>query len=858
MFRGRGKRTRPPNGDSPTSTLLQNPQSSNTTTSTNANSPSSMRPMNTTSPISVRSVSSDLSNSASSRRSVRIPKSLGNIRVQQPPSKKSRVSKAVASRKRSKLNDTAGETSGNSSNSAMSNRPKTKKVRIASVTRKSAVRQNAQSAARTAADLAAAKQQKINQNYATLINQRNTLPPGYKVKFLNQLLLNTAKKGDKAVKLIRARMREAVTEGLDRSKNLRNLAKKLSPNGQKKFTNDITNNLSVSRYMVIKNAISREIKSEAKEKAAKEKAAKEKAEANKVLNSAIQQRRANAKKAANEKAKAAKEKAKAAKEKAIANAKEVIRARQQKEANAKKAAENAKKAKEKENAKKVLNSAIQQRRANNAKKAAENAKKAKEKAAENAKKAENTIIQSRFNAGKLSKVGTTLTRNSILNTINSIIINNNQSKVQRGGAKRILRFFYGGDMSNARVKDLAKAKNVQELRDLIQKQHQNLVKRTLAFPDQGMNLSGKNGLIGDDLIEFMFLVWCDMLHDETINAKQGTGEMSFATFLQGDTIDLAFNKTFNFTYTPFMKDLVDVANEGKRKPIFLVRYGTNKTATDIIKNATGTYEDKWKRYMLNKEVDKGSHIDVIRKEQLKGKNILKPANKKMYLAIDQEGNTRKEFSNIIEKSYDEKTNMYKISGALSFANIMDPGADMVMDGKLLNNARSRVWDSKLAMFSNIYNPILLKCKIGTFIFGYEEEVVNNKLTGKYIFNLRGTKIVPDKGVKEWAKSTGDSEPRWMKFMGDFMQIVSAIHAQDALNSAPPRRYVPASGDGMFVVIYLYLARKLGVTPRIVTSTDANSYYQLVNLNEFINVKNINQSTRNMVSNNQRVAGKFVF
>ena len=833
MFRGRGKRTRPPNGDSPTSTLLQNPQLSNTTTSTNANSPSSTRPMNTISPISVRSANSDLSNSASSRRSVRIPKSLGNIRVQPPPSKKQRISKAVASRKRSKLNNTAGETSGNSSNSAMSNRPKPKKVRIASATRNSAVRQNARSAARTAADLAAAKQQKINQNYATLINQRNTLPPGYKVKFLNQLLLNTAKKGDKAVKLIRARMREAVTEGLDRSKNLRNLAKKLSPNGQKKFTNDITNNLSVSRYMVIKNAISREIKSEAKEKVAKEKAAKEKAEANKVLNSAIQQRRAN--------------NAKKVKEKAIANAK--------------KAAENAKKAKEKENAKKVLNSAIQQRRANNAKKAAENAKKAKEKAAENAKKAkkaENTIIQSRFNAGKLSKVGTTLTRNSILNTINSIIINNNQSKVQRGGAKRILRFFYGGDMSNARVKDLAKAKNVQELRDLIQKQHQNLVKRTLAFPDQGMNLSGKNGLIGDDLIEFMFLVWCDMLHDETINAKQGTGEMSFATFLQGDTIELAFNKTFNFTYTPFMKDLVDVANEGKRKPIFLVRYGTNKTATDIIKNAQGTYEDKWKRYMLNKEVDKGSHIDVIRKEQLKGKNILKPANKKMYLAIDQEGNYRKEFSNIIEKSYDEKTNMYKISGALSFANVMDPGADMVMDGKLLNNARSRVWDSKLAMFSNIYNPILLKCKIDTFIFGYEEEVVNNKLTGKYIFNLRGTKIVPDKGVKEWAKSTGDSEPRWMKFMGDFMQIVSAIHAQDALNSAPPRRYVPASGDGMFVVIYLYLARKLGVTPRIVTSTDANSYYQLVNLNEFINVKNINQSTRNMVSNNQRVAGKFVF
>tara|TARA_X000001036_G_scaffold223065_2_gene208755 strand:+ start:3870 stop:5240 length:1371 start_codon:yes stop_codon:yes gene_type:complete len=455
-------------------------------------------------------------------------------------------------------------------------------------------------------------------------------------------------------------------------------------------------------------------------------------------------------------------------------------------------------------------------------------------------------------------VGTKLNRNSILNTVNSIIINNNNSKVQRGGAKRILRFFYGGDMSNDRVKDL-KVKNVQEIRDLIQKQHQNLVKRTLAFPDQGMNLSVKNVLIGNGLIEFMFLVWCDMIHDGTINSGQKNGkvDMSFATFLQSNTIKLAFNKTFNFTYTPFMKELVDIANTGTRNPIFLVQYGTNKTATDIIKQTKVPYEDKWKRYMINKEVDNGSHVDVILKDGLKGKNILKPANKKMYLAIDQEGNFRKEFSNIIEKSYDAETKTYKIPGVLSFANVLDPGADMVMSGKLQNNARSRVWDPKLAMFSNMYNPVLLKCKIDEFTFGYKEEVVNNKLTGKYIFNLRGTEIVPTKTVKEYAKKTGDPASRWMKFMGDFMQIVGAIHAQDALKN-PPRRYVPATGDGMFVVIYLYLARKFGVKPRMVTSTDANSNYQLINLNEFINVKNITQSTRNKASNTARVAQTFAF
>ena len=86
-------------------------------------------------------------------------------------------------------------------------------------------------------------------------------------------------------------MREAVAEGLARSKNLRSLTKKLSPNGQKKFTNNIKNNLSVARHMVIKNAISKEIKREAN--------------------------------------------AKVVREKAITNAKAVIRERRQKEANAK-------------------------------------------------------------------------------------------------------------------------------------------------------------------------------------------------------------------------------------------------------------------------------------------------------------------------------------------------------------------------------------------------------------------------------------------------------------------------------------------------------------------------------------------
>ena len=788
MFRGRGKRTRPPNGDSPTSTLLQNPQSSNTTTSTNANSPSSMRPMNTTSPISVRSVSSDLSNSASSRRSVRIPKSLGNIRVQQPPSKKPRVSKAVASRKRSKLNNTAGETSGNSSNSAMSNRPKTKKVRIASATRKSAVRQNAQSAARTAADLAAAKQQKINQNYATLINQRNTLPPGYKVKFLNQLLLNTAKKGDKAVKLIRARMREAVTEGLDRSKNLRNLAKKLSPNGQKKFTNDITNNLSVSRYMVIKNAISREIKSEAKEKAAKEKAAKEKAEANKVLNSAIQQRRAN---------------------------------------NAKKAAENAKKAKE--NANKAATAAV-----------ARSSPKIKNMTNENLIRILGSNASIIEKTDKKMPYGKQASRNLLLKTINDI--KNPTGSARTEGAKQYLRYLYGAGLSDQRLTAIKQLKT-RDVQMRILRQFTALGRMMVAVPNKTLKIN----LDEDGTLDFLFLMWCDMLHDKTVDDS-----VSFQNFLNGNAVRTLFpGPGIKFTPTIFIKSLVAAAGAGN---IFVFSRDVNNRVVDVKKVLTSPYEADWKEAMTQGDIPiEKTNISnrrpritkqIIPITAFKLNSIRRRIDKEVYISIDQESVGEKEFSKIIDRSINGT--VYRLGSIVGYANLFDAGVEMVTKGKQQDRIRSRAWgmmnDPKNVKFMmNYYSP-LFQVEINgrgknrsnnrntnmSANFGFEEYENGN---GEIKFILNGNEIKPSKGAKTKAQKTRDPSQQLIKFMGDFMQVLTALHAQSF--GGGRMLYVPASGDGMFVVIYMYLARKLGLVPKIITSTDDQSLLHFVNLSDVI-------------------------
>ena len=63
-----------------------------------------------------------------------------------------------------------------------------------------------------------------------------------------------------------------------------------------------------------------------------------------------------------------------------------------------------------------------------------------------------------------------------------------------------------------------------------------------------------------------------------------------------------------------------------------------------------------------------------------------------------------------------------------------------------------------------------------------------------------------------AKGTGNkTDDSISKFAGDFYQILTALRMQKA-----GQLYVPASGDGMFCVIYAYLAKHVyKITPRMI-------------------------------------------
>lgn len=820
------KRGRSPN--SPVTTLLQNPGLSSATTSTNANSSGSVRPMNTNSP-----------SSASSQRSMII----------REPQKRRRLAKALVGRKRDKLDNTAGETSGNSSNSAMNNRPTPtpKRKKIASATR-STVRQIPQPAFRTAAMGAANKERNIEKNYANLVNQRNALPSGYKVKFLNKLLLNAAKNGDKAVKLTRTRMREAVAEGLARSKNLRSLTKKLSPNGQRKFANTIKNNLSVSRHMTIKNAISREIKSEAK----------------------------------------------AAKEKAIANAKEVIRARQQKEANAKAVKEKVK-------------SASAAKSANAATKSPNKPANSRRNSVTKLPSARGAVVRNNA-VSKIRGVG----KEGILNVIRTLARitqstpNSNlltiMNKIPVNSIKEYYAYAYAILYDMVDMMDATKLKDVNVDSTFIQEIHKRIMRLNEYSSGRSTNSLGDRReftfeLKDDDVVEFLFLMWLDGSHDEyfkNLSFKDFLNSAFCTNFFKPDHIQLAQD---------FVKDMPDATkifnNNNARLNSIIEKY---KDKTKFKKDKADLFNGKFKNRfstILNICIeaesvwffihehnpkmfkDKGKVISVSKKILGKEYKTLKDTFEKVLktnigkllgvktsnigikrTGLSSELNSKQ--TRLVSLDYQSpfgtidafinKTSQFR--PYVTAGNMIDAGKHMLKSSVYKNDIAmlTRVLRTKKPEIMNNKNNAALEAHyhVGPLNFSIKnngqdffkvnlnirKEGPSNNTNNTYSGDFFDLKI-NDKAVLigATAKNAGgrgannqsNASPQAMmgKFMGDALQyMVVAIQ-----NKYRGKNRIFGSGDGSACFMYVYMCKKLDIPPRLLVDVGgSNKIMTYVGLN----------------------------
>ena len=362
----------------------------------------------------------------------------------------------------------------------------------------------------------------------------------------------------------------------------------------------------------------------------------------------------------------------------------------------------------------------------------------------------------------------------------------------------------------------------------------------------------------DQEIDLLFLIWCDMIHDQNLSITNDN--KSFSKFINSDIAKKLFGDSERiFIDTIYIKNLLKILiknpttenKRGQEQFFFKVLSGNN--TIDIKKSAaklwtTGWWEKIWKKEVIQ-TVSYNSNQNGANYE--KNTVILRPGEvkpelfkKKILVSIDQESNTSKNVSSALFRSKSDNTYVKQLQPTISIANLIDPGSDMVKNSINANKAfldasntntnqiRSKArWNLTPYEFKlgnmNIKTELVRKPYEGGFRYTYDYEINNEK----YRSNV--------------AKGTGNkTDDSISKFAGDFYQILTALRMQKA-----GQLYVPASGDGMFCVIYAYLAKHVyKITPRMILIKERGGTEPpklvFLNLKEYMNITYTrNNSTR---------------
>ena len=376
-------------------------------------------------------------------------------------------------------------------------------------------------------------------------------------------------------------------------------------------------------------------------------------------------------------------------------------------------------------------------------------------------------------------------------------------------------------------------------------------------------------LKGDDTINLAYLMYLDMLHDETIKK-----DMTFQTFCK-ENITVSVKVP-----APTKKDKrkTKMVKKTQKSPVYIL-FGTGlkPKMTDFIKTVQGFIDESGGKAeiavksnlpsiysnILKKEV-------TIRKDQVSPR-ILTPGHN-MFLSVDQEDEKATVTLDIQRTKYQlpngtEGKIMYPL---VSVANLMDPGKNMLIesakeDSKYfmlgLNNRdiRSRLtWNYKQPKFTinhdngsstiEAYYTDIAQITNNTNTNrktkrGYAYRITNNK--GKYRFPSNMSKAKAQTG------STGE---KVAKFLGDFLQALT-VTSYVKNNNNPKYHYCLATGDAMLANNFLFLCSRSGVSPNLwmATSTKQVSKVYGKMIDDIQIVKPAPTLVRNAPNVNERIA-----
>ena len=464
----------------------------------------------------------------------------------------------------------------------------------------------------------------------------------------------------------------------------------------------------------------------------------------------------------------------------------------------------------------------------------------------------NTILT---NVRKNQKGKKILESQFILPYIKKIIIDTSPNSPKYKYIKDGLLYLYSNHFGSDQVVKRSK-EPINNIKIRIKKQLDVLEKNSIIADEKMPDVK----LSDDQEIDILFLIWCDMIHDQNLSITNNN--QIFSKFINSDIAKKLFgDRTRTFKYTIYIKNLLKILIEnpttknklGQEQFFFKVLSGNN--IIDIKKSAaktwvTGWWEKIWKREIIQ-TVSYNSNRNGANYE--KNTLILRAGEvkaalfkNKILVSIDQEPNTSKNVSSALFRSKSGNTHVKQLQPTISIANLIDPGANMVTNSI---NANKAFLDASNTNTNQIrskarWNLIPYEFKLGNMNIKTElvQKPINKggfKYTYDYVINN-------EKYKSNVAKGTGNkTDDSISKFAGDFYQILTALRMQKA-----GQLYVPASGDGMFCVIYAYLAKHVyKITPRMIFIKDRGgtepTNLVFLNLKEYMN----NPNTR---SNSTRV------
>ena len=376
-------------------------------------------------------------------------------------------------------------------------------------------------------------------------------------------------------------------------------------------------------------------------------------------------------------------------------------------------------------------------------------------------------------------------------------------------------------------------------------------------------------LKGDDTINLAYLMYLDMLHDETIKK-----DMTFQTFCK-ENITVSVKVP-----APTKKDKrkTKMVKKTQKSPVYIL-FGTGlkPKMTDFIKTVQGFIDESGGKAeiavksnlpsiysnILKKEV-------TIRKDQVSPR-ILTPGHN-MFLSVDQEDEKATVTLDIQRTKYQlpngtEGKIMYPL---VSVANLMDPGKNMLIesakeDSKYfmlgLNNRdiRSRLtWNYKQPKFTiNHDNGSSTIEAYYTDIAQITNNTNTNRKTKRgYAYRIRNNKgeyRFPSNMSKAKAQ-TGSTGEKVAKFLGDFLQALT-VTSYVKNNNNPKYHYCLATGDAMLANNFLFLCSRSGVSPNLwmATSTKQVSKVYGKMIDDIQIVKPAPTLVRNAPNVNERIA-----